>query len=152
MRPNLFIPQLCCMLRSNPRTNVPFKDSIIIVPIFSKTIHPRQSLWIENTLQNVILGVKNSVKSRIEMHLRSFQVYLNVYVTTLNEILMYTRPLKMNLEWPHVTVDPFWYSSCNCLSALESIDLMTMMTSLFELTLNLSYHFGLRKESWMLIF
>ena len=38
-----------------------------------KIIHPGQSLWIENNLQNVILGVKNSVTGRIEMHLRSFQ-------------------------------------------------------------------------------
>ena len=45
--PNLFIRQLCCMPRSNPRTNVPFKDSIMIVPIYSKTILPRQSLWIK---------------------------------------------------------------------------------------------------------
>ena len=73
MRPNLSIPQLCCMPRSNPKTNIPFKDSIMIVPICSKTIPPRQSLWIENTLQNTISGVKKSVKGRIEMYLRSFQ-------------------------------------------------------------------------------
>ena len=34
---------------------------------------PRQSLWIQKSFQNAILGVKNSVKGRIEMHLRSFQ-------------------------------------------------------------------------------
>ena len=62
MRPNLFIRQLCCMPRSNPRTNVPFKDSIMIVPICSKIIHSRQSLWIENTLQNIILDVKKLSK------------------------------------------------------------------------------------------
>ena len=41
-----------------------------------KTIHPRQSLWIEKSSKNVILGVKNSVKGRIEMYLRSFQMRL----------------------------------------------------------------------------
>ena len=55
MHHNLFIPQLCCMPRSNPRTNVPFKDSIMIVPICLKTIHQRQSLWLLKSFQ------KNSI-------------------------------------------------------------------------------------------
>ena len=74
--------------------------------------------------------------------------YFNVYVATWNEIVM-SCDQKINLERPHVTFESkaltlFDIRLVIVLSALELIDLMTIVTSSFELTLNLSYLFELR--------
>ena len=50
-RHNLFIHLLFCMLQSYPRTNVLFKDSIMIVQICSKIIHQRQSFRNKKSYQ-----------------------------------------------------------------------------------------------------
>ena len=63
-------------------------------------------------------------------------LYFNVYVTTLNEILTSCDQWKRilsDLMWP---LTLFHIRLTIVLSALELIDLMTMMTSSFELTLN----------------